>query len=159
MRFLFVIKNLVEIIWDKLRGVKYGEKNVKEFDLTEKTTINRIQSIIAELDNRVVLSFYDAFYELKPLSKPMLFGDEGAFTDVIKNRKTFMIRLGNHGGFKNNGRWIKISEKELIDRIFRSRQYNGGKIQITSRVVRRQWRKIKNGKAFYEFYYDITDKK
>ncbi len=152
-------KNFLQVIYDKIKGVKYGKKTVVELELNNDTTIERITTIIAEIDKRCVINFYDAFYELQPNQKPTTRGDSGAFTEVKKYGTDFKARLGNHGGFKLNGKWIELSEQELIDRIYRSRMYNAGKMTLESRPIRKQWRKVENGKALDEFHHDISDKK
>ncbi|MDG1572499.1 hypothetical protein OZ410_09240 [Robiginitalea sp. M366] len=152
-------KNLLQVIYDKIKGVEYGEKTVVELDLNNETTMERIRKIVGEIDHRCILNFYDAFYELHPTQKPTTRGDSGAFTEVRKDGNTLKARLGNHGGFKQNGKWLKISEQELIDRIYNSRMFNAGKMWLESRPVRKQWRKIENGKGLYEFHHNISDKK
>ncbi|MGQ7944413.1 hypothetical protein [Flavobacterium sp. WC2509] len=152
-------KNFLQIFYDRIKGVKYGEKTVVDLELNNDSTIERIKNIIAEIDNRCILNFYDAFYELQPNQIPTLHGDSGAFTEIRKDGTDFKARLGNHGGFKLKGKWIKLTEQELIDRIFRSRMFNAGKIRLASRPIRKQWRKVKNGKTLYEFHHDISDKK
>ena len=152
-------KNFIEVIYDKIKGVKYGEKTVVELELNNDTTADRIETIVAELDNRCVLRFYDAHYDLQPNQIPVTLGDSGAFIEVCKKRTEFKVRLGNHGGYKLNGKWIELSEQELIERIYKSRMFNAGKMTLESRPIRKQWRKMENGKALYEFHHDITDKK
>lgn len=156
---VYPFRNLLQIIYDKIKGVVYGEKTVIELDLNNETKVEWINTIVDQIDNRCILNFYDAFYELRPTQIPTTHGDSGAFTEVKKDGNTFKIRLGNHGGFKQNGEWLKISKQELISRIFKSRMFNAGKMRLESRPIRKQWRKIENGKALYEFYHDISDKK
>jgi hypothetical protein len=152
-------KNLFEVFFDRIKGVKYGKKATFELELNDKTSIERIKTIINEIDNRCILKFYDAFYELQPNEIPVTRVDSGAFSEIKKDGNTFMIRLGNHGGYKQNGKWLKISEQELISRIHNSRMFNAGKMALESRPIRKQWRKVENGKAFYELHHDISDKK
>ena len=152
-------KNLLQIFYDRIKGVKYGEKSVIEFELNNETTIENIKSIVNQIDNRCILKFYDAFYQLHPSQTPTTLGDSGAFTEVKKDGIILRTRMGNHGGFKQNGKWLKISEQELINCIYKSRMFNAGKMRLESRLIRKQWRKIDNGKALYIFHHDISDKK
>jgi hypothetical protein len=152
-------KNLFEVLFDRIKGVKYGKKTTFELELNDDTSIDRIKTIIDEIDNRCVLNFYDAYYKLKPNETPVTRGDSGAFTEVRKDGRNFKVRLGNHGGFKLKGKWIKLSEQELVERIYKSRMYNAGKMTFESRPIRKQWRKVENGKTLYEFHHDISDKK
>ena len=153
------IKNFIEVIYDKIKGVKYGKKTIVELELNNDTTTDRIKTIVAELDNRSVINFYDCYYELQTNQKPVTRGDSGAFTEVRKDGTVFKARLGNHGGYKLNGKWIELSEQELIDRIYKSRMFNSGIMTLESRRIRKQWRKVENGKALFEFHHDISDKK
>ncbi len=153
------LKNFIEIIYDKFRGIKFGEKSSIEFSLNKETSSDRIDFIISELDHRTVLRFYDAFYSLPPNQEPVPLGDTGAFAEVRKNKNNFEVKLGNHGGYKNGGNWIKISRNDLAERIYKSRHFNGGRIKLESRLIRRQWRKDEGGKVLMEFHHDITDKK
>jgi hypothetical protein len=152
-------KNLFEVLFDRIKGVKYGKKATFELELNDKTSIERIKTIIDEIDNHCILKFYDAFYELQPNETPVTRGDSGAFSEIKKDGNTFKIRLGNHGGYKQNGKWLKISEQELISRIHKSRMFNAGKMTLESRPIRKLWRKAENGKALYELHHDISDKK
>ncbi|WP_224484704.1 hypothetical protein [Robertkochia aurantiaca] len=151
-------KNFIEVICDKIKGVKYGKKTIVDLELNNETTFNRLKTIVSELDNRCVLKFYDAYFGLQPNQLPVTLGDSGAFTEVRKDKTEFKARLGNHGGYKFNGRWIILSEQELIERIYKSRMFNSEKMTLESRLIRKQWRKVENGKALYEFHHDITDK-
>lgn len=153
-----LLKNLLQIAFDKIKGVKYSEKTIIEIDLNDNTSFENIKAIISKMDYRTILKFYDAFYDLPPDRKPISFGDTGAFTDVRKDRNKLKVRLGNHLGYKKKGKWAPISEEELTDRIFKSRKFNGGKIKMESRPVRKQWIRTEEGKALYEFYHDIADK-
>ena len=152
-------RNLLEVFYDRIKGVKYGKKSVIEFELNNETSIESIKSIVNSIENRCILNFYDAFYELHPSQTPTTRGDSGAFTEIKKDGIILRIRMGNHGGFKQNGKWLKIAEQELIDRIYKSRMFNAGKMRLESRPIRKQWRKIENGKVLNEFHHDISDKK
>lgn len=152
------LKNQLVTLYDKLRGIRYGDNTVVELELDSATSRDYIEDVISEINNRCVLKFYDAFYDLPPEESPTTRGDLGAFTEVRKNGKSLFVRMGNHGGYKCNGEWIKISSQELVDRIYNSRTFNSGKMTLNSRLVRRQWRKIEDGYALYEYYHDISDK-
>ncbi|MEQ6125250.1 hypothetical protein AAON49_13665 [Pseudotenacibaculum sp. MALMAid0570] len=152
-----MIKNFLLIKFDQLRGVKYGKKADIEIDLNETTTKKKILRIVSKMNERYSLHFYDAFYNLLPEQKPWTLGDTGAFAEVKKEKNIYRVRLGNHGGFKNKGQWIKMSESELINSIYESRNYNGGKMRIVSRLARKMWVKKGRDKSLFHFYHDISD--
>ncbi len=150
-----MIGNYLKIFLDQLKGIEYGPKINKEISLNEKTTKHEIESLISEMGNKIILSFYDAFHNLHPTEKPWPLGDTGAFTDVRIDNKKIKIKRGNHGWIDKE--WSEISKKELIDKIFKSRSFNGGKMRMESRVARKIWRKDKNGKSLIYFYHKVPE--
>lgn len=102
---------------------------------------------------------YNRNYGLLFDQKPITYGDTGAFTEVRKDGTKLVARMGNHGGFKLSGKWVALTKKEIIDRIFRSREFNNGHLTLESQPIRKQWKKIGNNKALFEYYHDISDKK
>jgi hypothetical protein len=150
-------KNIVEVIYDRLRGIRYGKKIIIELALNEQTTEEDITQILKKIDYRMLLKFYDAFYDLPEDRKPVTRGDTGAFVDIAKDGKHFKARFGNHGGYKLNAKWTELDSEELIAKIHKSRTYNAGKMYIESRPVRKQWRENGNAKVLYQYYHDISD--
>ncbi|HSP83766.1 MAG TPA: hypothetical protein VLN72_08530 [Gillisia sp.] len=149
-----MIGNLLKIFLDKIKGVEYGPKISKEIPLNEKTTKEEIKDLISSMGSKIILSFYDAFYNLHPTDKPWTLGDTGAFTDVRVDNGKLKVRLGNHGWMDK--KWSDISKTELINIIFKSRIFNGGKMRMESRVARKIWRKDKNGKSLIYFYHKVS---
>ena len=105
--------NLLKILLDKIKGVEYGPKISKEIPLNEKTTQEEIKDLISSMGSKIILSFYDAFYNLHPTDKPWTLGDTGAFTDVRVDNGKLKVRRGNHGWMDK--KWSDISKRELID--------------------------------------------
>ncbi|GHE59336.1 hypothetical protein [Roseivirga thermotolerans] len=151
------IKNLLETLIDRIRGFKYGEKGIISIELNESTSKSEIETLVSKLDHRMTLRFYDAFYGLQKDDKPWPHGDNGAFTDVTMKSGRLVAKRGNHGGYKDGGKWLKISKQELIDTIFKSRDFNFGKIKIESRLIRTQWVKSMNSKVLVAYYHDISE--
>ncbi len=150
-----MIKNFIKIFSDKMKGVEYGSKVEKKITLNEKTTIEEIESLVSSMGNKIVLSFYDAFYNLHPAEKPWPLGDSGAFTDVRIDNEKIYAKRGNHGWMDKE--WNEISKSELIENIFNSKSFNGGKMKIESRVARKIWKKDKNGKSLIYLYHKISE--
>ncbi|MFD0991000.1 hypothetical protein ACFQ1R_12905 [Mariniflexile jejuense] len=138
-----------------MKGVEYGSKINKEITLNEKTTKDEIKSLVSTMGNKIILSFYDAFHNLHPTEKPRVLGDSGAFTDVRIDNEKINVKRGNHGWMDKE--WSEISKTELIDIIFKSRNFNGGKMRIESRVARKIWRKDENGKSLIYFYHKVPE--
>jgi len=149
-----MIRNALGILWDKINGIEYGSKITTKLELIEKTTKNQIESIVSSIDSKIVLSFYDAYYNLKSSEKPSVLGDLGAFTDVIKDDSKLYIKRGNHGWMDKY--WEEISKPELTNIIYKSRCFNNGEIKIESRVARKIWRKNKNGKTLVYLYHKTS---
>lgn len=150
-----MIKNSVLVFLDKIRGIKYGPKITKDIGLNRYTTKQEIESIISSLDHRMVLYFYDAYYGLLPGEKPVTKGDTGAFAYVIKNKDQVKLKMANHGWASK--KWNSISSAELVNKIYKSREFNNGNLQINSRLVRTIWIKEKDGKSLVRLYHLITD--
>ena len=150
-----MIGNFIKIFLDQLKGIEYGPKIKKEVSLNEKTTKYEIESLISKMGSKIVLSFYDAFYNLYPTEKPCALGDSGAFTDVRIDNEKIKVRLGNHGWMDKE--WSEISKIELIEIIFKSRNFNEGKMELESRIARKIWKKNKDGKSLIYFYHKILE--
>ncbi|PWL29193.1 hypothetical protein [uncultured Roseivirga sp.] len=154
---VYPIKNFLETLYDKIRGFKYGEQSVISIELNESTSRSKIEILVSKMDHRMTLSFYDAFYQLHPDDKPWPYGDTGAFTDVNRNKQRLVAKRGNHGGFKDHGKWMRLSESELVEAIYKSRDFNLGSMKIESRLIRTQWLKSKDSKILVAYYHDISD--
>lgn len=152
------LKILYDDFSDKIKGVKYGPLKIFDIELNDKTTTEEIKLAIHKLDHRLVLNFYDASYELNFEQKPVNLGDSGAFVTIKKERNKLLGRMGNHGGYKLKGAWIKLSENEIIDRIFKSRNFNTGKMAIESRLIRYRVKRKDGINMVYPIYHDISDK-
>ncbi len=148
-----MIKNSILQFWDQIRGIKYGPKIKKDLDLNQFTTKQEIESIISSLDHRIVLSFYDAFYKLKTSEQPITRGDNGAFTDVKKDKNKLKIKRGNHGWHEK--KWTPIPEVELVNIIYESREFNNGKMRMESRIARMFWVKKGKEKLLITYYHSI----
>jgi len=150
-----MIGNILKIFWDRINGVEYGSKVNRELDLNELTTQSEIETIISSINNRLILSFYDAFYNLPSSEEPYSLGDRGAFTDVRMDSKIIRVKRGNHGWMDK--KWTKISKRELVERIYKSRIFNGGRMRIESRLARRLWIKNKAEKTLVYLYHKVPE--
>ena len=92
-----MINYYILIFWDQIRGIKYGPKITKEIELNQNTTKKEIESIILSLDHRMEISFYDAYFKLKTLEQPTIYGDNGAFTYIRKDKFKLKIKRTNYG--------------------------------------------------------------
>jgi len=91
-----------------------------DFKLTDQTTLIEIQDFLKAFPMRHVLNFYDNFYEQ--------ISDPGAFVSVQKLKdSSFAYRLGNHGW---TSEWTAITENELVDYIYKNRDFNEGKFEV-----------------------------
>ena len=138
-----------------MKGIEFGPKINKEITLNEKTTKDEIKSFVSTMGNKIILSFYDAFHNLHPTEKPWALGDSGAFTAVRVDNEKIKVKRGNHGWMDKE--WSEISKMELIDIIFKSRNFNGGNMRIESRVARKIWRIDENGKSLINFYHKVPE--
>ena len=150
-----MIRNFIKVFLDKIKGIEYSSKINKEITLNEKTNKDEIKSFISKMGNKIIFSFYDAFHNLHPTEKPLALGDSGAFTDVRIDNEKIKVKRGNHGWMDKE--WSEISKTELIDIIFKSRNFNGGKMRIESRVARKICRKDENGKSLIYFYHKVPE--
>lgn len=152
---VFPIQNLFENLFDKIKGIKYGRESSISIELNSSSSKSKIEALISRLDHRMTLSFYDAFYRLRPEDKPLPHGDTGAFTDIISKKGRFLVKRGNHGW--SDSQWKYLSKNELIEAIYSSRDFNHGSIKIQSRLIRTQWLKSKDSKVLVAYYHDISD--
>jgi len=146
-----MIKIIILKFWDKIRGIKYGPKITKNIELNQNTTKQEIEAIISTLDHSMVISFYDAYHNLKPSELPTVYGDNGAFTDIRKDKLKLKIKRGNHGWHEK--KWSVVSKTDLINIIYKSRKYNKGKMRMESRVARKLWIRQDNDKLLVYFYH------
>ena len=146
--------NSLKIFWDRINGIEYGPKIVKEIDLNDQTTINEIKATVNSINSRIILRYYDAFYNLPETEKPHSCGDLGAFTDVRLDDNKLYVRRGNHGWMDKY--WYEIPKIELIEQILNSRAFNNGKMNVESRVARRIWKKEKNRKSLVYLYHKAS---
>lgn len=81
---VYQFKNYLEALYDRIKGLKYGDRMVLDIELNQNTTIEQVMFIVSQLDYRMLLRFYDAYFQLPPDQQPAVFGDSGAFAEVKK---------------------------------------------------------------------------
>lgn len=111
----------------ELKGLQiktvYDPSSIFKLKLSENSTKADIEMFLNSFPVEFEFEFFDFFH-------PQI-SDPGAYVTIQKSENDFLYQLCNHGW---STEWKRISKEDLIDYVFRNRDYNEMQCAIRRRT-------------------------